>query len=181
MYAPSMLATLAQMMTLRPLSVDDLSAARYIHATAFAGAARNHYSPDDIDAFTAFIRSPRYADLLLGNHAIAACIGSEMVGTARLERGRAAEPDRAHSCGVRASDVHRRRHRPPARRLHRGRKPRAAGYQALEVSATLNAVGFFQDLGYLLVREGAWALPLGHEMPVAFMRKASFVGLQAAH
>jgi GNAT superfamily N-acetyltransferase len=180
MYAPPMLATLAQMMKLRPLSVDDLSAARYIHATAFAGAARNHYSPADIDAFTAFIRSPRYADLLLGNHAVAACIGSEMVGTAAWSAGEPPSP----TARILAVFV-----RPMFTGDGIGRQlvgyieeeARGAGYQALEVSATLNAVGFFQDLGYLLVREGAWALPLGHEMPVAFMRKASFVALQAAH
>jgi hypothetical protein len=49
----------------------------------------------------------------------------------------------------------------------------------LEVSATLNAVGFFEELGFRVVRNGSWALPLGHEIPVAFMRKAEFVGLRA--
>jgi GNAT superfamily N-acetyltransferase len=175
-----MLATLAQMMTLRPLSVDDLSAARYIHTTAFAGAARNHYAPEEIDAFTDFIRSPRYADLLLGNHAVAAWIGSEMVGTAAWSAGEPPSP----TARILAVFV-----RPMFTGEGIGRQlvsyiedeSRAAGYRAIEVSATLNAVGFFQDLGYLLVREGTWALPLGHEIPVAFMRKASFAALRAAH
>jgi predicted N-acetyltransferase YhbS len=180
MYAASMLATLTQMMTLRPLSVDDLSAARYIHATAFAGAARNHYSADDIDAFTAFIRSPRYADLLLGNHAVAACIGSEMVGIAAWSAGEPPSPTaRILAVFVRPMFTGEG----VGRQLigHIEDEARAAGYQAIEVSATLNAVGFFEDLGYLLVREGAWALPLGHEMPVAFMRKTNFLGQHAAH
>lgn len=180
MYAPSLSATLAQMMKLRPLSVDDLSAARYIHAASFAGAAQDHYSRADIDAFTAFVRSPRYADLLLGNRAVAAWIGPEMVGTAAWSAGEPPSP----TARILAVFV-----RPLFTGEGIGRQlvgyiedeARAAGYRALEVSATLNAVGFFQDLGYLLVREGTWALPLGHEMPVAFMRKANFVGLQAAH
>ncbi len=47
------------------------------------------------------------------------------------------------------------------------------------MSATLNAVGFFEELGFRVVRNGDWALPLGHEISVAFMRKADFVGLHA--
>jgi GNAT superfamily N-acetyltransferase len=180
MYAPSTLDTLAQMMKLRPMTVDDLSTARYIHAASFAGAAQDHYSPADIDAFTAFVRSPRYADLLLGNRAVAAWIGAEMVGTAAWSPGEPPSP----TARILAVFV-----RPLftgegiGRQLvgHIEDEARAAGFQALELSATLNAVGFFQELGYLVVREGVWALPMGHEIAVAFMRKTSFAGVQAAH
>src|SRR5436190_2221823 len=47
----------------------------------------------------------------------------------------------------------------------------AADYRALETSATLNAVSFFERLGYLETRRGTWGLPSGREMPMAFMRK----------
>jgi GNAT superfamily N-acetyltransferase len=55
----------------------------------------------------------------------------------------------------------------------------AAGYRAFELSATLNAVSFFEGLGYRVLRNGGLALPLGRDIPVAFMRKAQFAGLHA--
>ncbi len=161
------------MMTLRPLSVDDLSTARYIHSASFAGAAQGHYAPDDIEAFVAFVRSPRYADLLLGNHAVAAWIETEMVGTAAWSEGEGMSA----TARILAVCV-----RPLftgegiGRKLldHVEQEARAAGYPALEVAATLNAVSFFESLDYRLVRNGGWALPLGHEIPVAYMRKVHF-------
>ncbi len=166
------------MTTLRPLSVDDLSTARYIHTASFSGSAQEHYSPADIDAFNAFVRSPRYADLLLGNNAIAAWIESEMVGTAAWSPGEGRSPTaRIIVVAVRPLFTGE-----GIGRLlvdHVEAEAHEAGYQALEVSATLNSVGFFESLGFRVVRNGGWALPLGHEIAVVFMRKAEFIGLQA--
>ena len=166
------------MTTLRPLSVDDLSTARYIHTASFTGSAPDHYSQADIEAFNAFVRSPRYGDLLLGNHAVAAWFDSEMVGTAAWSPGEGRSPTaRIILVAVRPLFTGE-----GIGRLlvdHVEAEARAAGYHALEVSATLNSVGFFEELGFRVVRSGEWALPLGHEIPVAFMRKAEFVGLQA--
>jgi putative acetyltransferase len=167
------------MTTLRPLSIDDLSTARYIHSASFAGSAQNHYAPDDIAAFNAFVRSPRYGDLLLGNNAVAAWIDQEMVGTAAWSPGEGRSPTaRIVVVAVRplftGGGI--------GRLLvdHIETQARDAGCPALEVSATLNAVSFFEELGFRVVRNGDWALPLGHEIPVVFMRKAEFVGLHAA-
>jgi putative acetyltransferase len=166
------------MVTLRPLTVDDLSTARYIHTASFSGAAAEHYAPDDIAAFVAFVRSPLYGDLLLGNHAVAAWIGAEMVGTGAWSPGEGLSP----TARILALCV-----RPLFTGEGIGRQlldyieaeTRAAGFRALEVASTLNAVAFFESLGFRLVRNGGWALPLGHEIPVAYMRKADFAGLQA--
>jgi GNAT superfamily N-acetyltransferase len=166
------------MTMLRPLSIDDLSTARYIHAASFSGSAQEHYSPSDIEAFNAFVRSPRYTDLLLGNNAVAAWIEQEMVGTAAWSPGEGRSPTaRIVMVAVRPLFTGE-----GIGRLlvdHIEAEAREAGYPALEVSATLNAVGFFEELGFRVVRNGGWALPLGHEIPVAFMRKAEFVGLRA--
>ncbi len=167
------------MTTLRPLSVDDLSTARYIHTASFSGSAQEHYSPADIEAFNAFVRSPRYADLLLGNNAVAAWIEQEMVGTAAWSPGEGRSPTaRIIVVAVRplftGAGI--------GRLLvdHVETAARQAGYPALEVSATLNSLEFFEGLGFRVVRNGGWALPLGHEIPVVFMRKAEFVGLHVA-
>jgi GNAT superfamily N-acetyltransferase len=162
--------------TVRPLSVDDLSTARYIHAASFAASALEHYSQTDIDAFNAFVRSPRYADLLLGNNAVAAWIESEMVGTAAWSPGEGRSPTaRIIVVAVRPLFTGEGIGRLLVDYVEA--QAREAGYCALEVSATLNSIGFFEGLGFRVVRNGGWALPLGHEIPVAFMRKAEFVGL----
>jgi GNAT superfamily N-acetyltransferase len=165
------------MVTLRPLSVDELSTARYIHTASFSGAAAEYYAPDDIAAFVAFVRSPRYGDLLLGNHAVAAWIGAEMVGTGAWSPGEALSP----TARILALCVRPLFTGEGIGRLlldHIEAETHAAGFRALEVASTLNAMGFFEGLGFRLVRNGGWALPLGREIPVAYMRKADFAGLQ---
>lgn len=167
------------MTMLRRLSVDELSTARYIHTASFTGSAPEHYSSADIEAFNDFVRSARYADLLLGNNAVAAWIDTEMVGTAAWSPGEGRSPTaRIVVVAVRPLFTGE-----GIGRLlvdHIEAEAREAGFQALEASATLNAVGFFEGLGFRVVRGGEWTLPLGHEIPVAFMRKADFVGLHAA-
>jgi len=168
------------MLKLRPLTVDDLSTARYIHAASFAAAAEAHYPPATIDAFVAFVRSPRYGDLLLGNRAVAAWIGTEMVGTAAWAPGEGTSPTaRILVVCVRPLFTGEG----IGRRLveHIEEEASAMNYSALEASATRNAVGFFESLGYRVVRDGEWALPLGGAIAVSHMRKADLMGLPPAH
>jgi GNAT superfamily N-acetyltransferase len=169
-------ATLAPMIELRRLSVDDLSMARYIHTAAFASAAQGHYTAADIEAFGEFVRSPRYADLMLGNPAVAAWLGEDMVGTAAWSPGEGLSPT-ARVFGVFVRPMFTREG--IGRRLvgHVEEVAHAAGYPALEAAATLHAAGFFEALGFRFVRGGAWALPSGIEIPVTFLRKAAFAGL----
>lgn len=169
---------LTRLVELRPLTVDDFSTLRYVNTTSFMSAAADHYAPADMDAFRQFVHSPRYSDLLLGNRAFAAWIGSEMVGSAAWSPADTPGP----TARILAVFV-----RPLFTRAGVGRlllkrieaQAHAAGYSALALSATLNAVGFFETLGYWVTRHGKWALPLGREVPVAFMRKVGFA--RAAH
>jgi GNAT superfamily N-acetyltransferase len=162
--------SLLHMLEIRALSVDDLSTARYVVDTAFARGAKDYYSAADIEAFGEFVRTPLYGDVLLGNRAYGAWVGSEMIGVAAWSIGEGKSP----TARILALFV-----RPPfggeaiGTRLveYLEDEARAAGYRALETSATLNAVSFFERLGYLETRRGAWGLPSGREMPMAFMRK----------
>jgi GNAT superfamily N-acetyltransferase len=171
MTVPASPHNLAQMLDIRPLTLDDLSTARYIEASSFTTGAQGSYGPAEIEGFCEFVRSPRYADLLLGNDAYAGWIGNEMVATGAWCAGEAPTP----TAQLLALFV-----RPLfygegiGSRLVRflEEDARAAGYRALEVSATLNAVGFFEGLGYHTARQAAWALPSGRTMSVAQMRKA---------
>ena len=49
----------------------------------------------------------------------------------------------------------------------------AAGYHALNLTATLNAAEFFETLGYWITGNGGWALPVGREIRVVFILKVA--------
>ncbi len=162
--------SMLQLLEIRPLSVDDLSTARYVIGAAFARSAKEHYSVSDIDAFAAFVRSPHYADILLGNHAYAAWVGSEMVGVAAWSASEAQSPTArvlalfvhplfaGHGIGTRLAEFLKD-------------EAAAAGYRALEASATINAVPFFERLGFLEIRRSVWALPSERDLPIVLMRE----------
>ncbi|MFA5900009.1 MAG: GNAT family N-acetyltransferase [Hyphomicrobium sp.] len=162
---------LLQSLEIRPLNVDDLSTARYVVSTAFERGSKGVYSAAETTAFTSFVRSPHYGDILLGNHAYGAWIGSEMVGVAAWTVSEEKKP----TARILALFVHP---------LFTGQgigthlaeylaqEARAAGYQALEASVMLNATVFFERLGYIETKLGTWALSSGRELPITFMRKA---------
>ena len=172
MYAAAAPDSLLNMFEIRALSVDNLSTARYVVTTALARVASEHYSPAQIEAFGEFVRSPHSTDVLLGNRAYGAWVGSEMVGVAAWSVGEAKSP----TARILAVFVH------PlfggdgiGTRLteYLEDEARAAGYRDLETNATLNAIGFFEKLDYLEIRRGVWGLPSGRQMPIAFMRKVN--------
>jgi len=172
MYVAGAPDSLLQLLEIRPLGIDDLSTVRYVVSAAFQRTAKEHYSAAEVEAFADFVRSPHYSDLLLGNRAYGAWVGSEMVGVAAWCIG---EPKSA-TARVLSLFVH------PmfgangiGTRLgeYLADEARAAGYRALEASVTLNAAAFFERLGYLETRRGVWGLPSGRELPIAFMRKVS--------
>jgi len=172
--------SLLTLMEIRALSVDHLSTARYVVETAFARGAKEHYSPADMEAFAEFVRSPHYADVLLGNRTYGAWVGSDMVGIASWSLGEAP----SLTARVAAVFVH-----PLFSRNGLGTRltevleveAAAAGYRALEISATLNAASFFEQLGYLETARRGWGLPAGHVLPTALMRKVSVARPEIMH
>jgi putative acetyltransferase len=161
---------LLEMLEIRALSVDDLSAARYVVGGAFARGAKGHYSPADIQAFADYVRSPRYADVLLGNRAYGAWVGSQMAGVAAWSIGEGKSPT-ARILGVYVHPLFGSDGIGSRLVEYIEDEARAAGHRALEASVTLNAAGFFERLGYLETRRGTWRLPSDREIPIAFMRK----------
>lgn len=167
---------LLHLLDIHRLSVDNLSSARYVVGAAFARGAKDHYGPAHVEAFNDFVRSPHYGDLLLGNRAYGAWIGSELVGVAAWSTGEGMKP----TARILAVFVH------PlfdgdgiGSRLieYLEDEARVAGYRALEASVTLNAVSLFERLGYRETRRGAWGLPSGREIPILFMRKVGRLDL----
>jgi len=163
--------SLLDMLEIRALSVDEMSTARYVVTNSFAKGASGHYSQPQIDAFIAFVRSPQYGDLLIGNRAYGAFIDGEMVGvgawsitemkspTARLLAVFVLPLFSGNGIGTRLAE-------------YLEEEARATGYRAQETSALLGARGFFEHLGYHVTGEAIWSLPSGRAIPVAMMRKA---------
>jgi len=161
--------SLIQLLEIRPLGVDELSTARYVVGAAFQRSAKDYYSASEIEAFADFVRSPHFGDILLGNRAYCAWVGSEMVAVGAWGVGEAQGLTARiltlfvhplfgnHGLGTRLAD-------------YIADDARAAGFRALETSATLCAAGFFERLGYVAVRNGVWRLPSGRELPVVSMR-----------
>ncbi|MGI9403028.1 MAG: GNAT family N-acetyltransferase, partial [Hyphomicrobium sp.] len=140
---------------------------------------RCRYAPAEVEAFSEFVRSPRYADLLLGNSSYTAWIDNEMVGTAAWSPGETRSPTaRILAVFVQPLFAGRGVGRRLVERIET--EARAAGYCALNVSATLNAADFFEALGYWVTGKGGWALPSGREIPVVFMRKVEAHEARAA-
>ena len=164
--------SLLHLLEIRPLGVDDLSTARYVVSASFNRAATEYYSGTELAAFAAFVRSPQYADLLLGNRSYAAWVGSEMVAVAAWAPG----DDKSPTARIPAVYVH------PmfagqgiGTRLteYLADEAAAAGYRALEASVTLNATMFFERLHFVEVRPAGWKLPSGSELPIAVMRRSA--------
>jgi putative acetyltransferase len=164
--------SLLQLLEIRPLSVDDLSTARYVATAAFTRSAKGSYSRDEIDAFATFVRSPHYADILLGNRAYAAWVGSEMVGIAAWSPSETKTPT-ARILAVFVNPLFAGQGIGSRLGEYLADEAAAAGFRALEASVTLNAEAFFERLGYAELRRAAWALPSGRDLSVSFMRKTS--------
>jgi GNAT superfamily N-acetyltransferase len=154
----------------RPVTVDDLSNVRYVHASAFKALATAHYPEDEIAAFAAYVYTSAYDDLIYGENMLAGFLDAEMVATASW----APADDNGVSARVRSVYV-----RPMFTALGIGRRlvleteswARRSGFRTFGARVTLNAVGFFETLGYEVTSHGVHLLPDNRGIPVSFMRR----------
>ena len=160
------------------LSVDDFAAVRYIHSAAFKSMARSHYPDEEVAAFAAYIHTTGYADLIRGENMLAGYLGEEMVATA----GWAPADDNGVSARIRSVFV-----RPLFTGVGIGRRmaleaeswARRSGFKSFGARVTLNAVGFFETLGYEVTSHGVHMLPDDRGLPVSFMRKSDHLAALA--
>lgn len=164
--------SLLQMLEVRPLTLDDVSSARYVVDAAFSRAAPAHYTAGQVEAFRSYVRGPRYADVLLGNLTYAAWIGQQMVGLAVWNPGEGRSLT-ARLLGVFVDPLFAG-HGVGTRLIEQVEgAAAAAGLRAVEASVLLGAAEYFGQFGYLEVRRGGLGLPSGGEIPVAVMRKTA--------
>lgn len=165
---------LSERILIRPVGVDDWANVRYVHSSAFRLHSASVCTPNEIDAFTAFVRSETYAERLMWENLHAAWLDGEIVGTAGwVPADDSGTQARITSVFVRplftgAGIGHRLVRDAEARAL-------AAGFERFSARATLNSVTFFEKLGYDVTSYGVHAV-MGHQtMPVTYMRKRPVV------
>ena len=154
----------------RPLAPDDMSDIRYIHASAFRHAANSFLSRQEIQSFVDHVYSPEYGDKLAGENLCVGWLDNKLIGTA----GWTPVCDNADTARIRSVFVH------PmfggmgiGRRLvsESERRASSAGFSEFTLRATVNSVGFFERLGYVIRSHGVRAVNREQDLPVRFMRK----------
>ena len=154
---------------IRPLGIDDFPAVRYLHANVLRAQTAEALSEGEIAAFANLVHSPAYSDLLREeNEIFSAWLGGELLGTAAwrisADDGTAARIGfvfaRHSGFGI-------------GSRLVQEAEGRAMtwGFERLTSFTTLNAVTFFQKLGYTVVSHGVKVLSPDCALPVAFLTK----------
>jgi len=161
---------LAKAITIRVVGLDEYSHVRNLHARAMSSESADCLTEAEIAAFIAFVRSPAYSDLLRGENLYGAFIDGQLIGTASWHvNGDDGQVARVSSVFV----------DPMFMRLGIGGQllteveARAfqSGFNQLGISATINAVPFFERAGYQIASRGVKTLGPGCALPVAFLRK----------
>jgi putative acetyltransferase len=156
--------------SIRSIRAEDVPDVRSLHARSFAELARDHHTQEQIAAHVELVRDDSYEDELLSNNLLVAEADRRIVGTAGW-RAVADDPGTARirkvfvapevaGCGL--------------GRLLVGEAERQAlesGCARFVVRANVNAVGFYERLGYRTKRHGRMPVAGGVELPVVFMEK----------
>lgn len=157
---------------LRPFAAADLDATVAMQCRAVEVLGRSHYAPDEIALLLAATREPGYpADLLANDLWLAVDAGGAILGSAGW--GRMAGDD-----GVARGRIRKVFVEPGAAGRGLGRilveaaeaRARVAGLGAFVVRANLNAVAFYQRLGYRPTGPGTLAVA-GREVAMTMMEK----------
>lgn len=161
---------IANFVKLRPAGVDDIASIRYVHASSFRILAAEQHTEEEIDAYVELINSPTYTDELFRADLTVAWLDDEIIGTA----GWSPADDSGKTARIRKVFV-----RPLFTNVGVGRmlveaveyRAEKAGFSDFSVRANMNALPFFEHIGYEITSYGVMAATSGVDLPVAFMRK----------
>jgi len=157
--------------SVRSIRAEDVPHVRALHARSFAELARDHHTPEQIEAHAQLVLADSYQDELLSNNLLVAEAEGHIVGTA----GWCAVADAPGTARIRKVFVAPEVAGRGLGRLLVGEAEKQAlesGYARFVVRANANAVGFYVRLGYRTIRSGRMPAADGVELPVTFMEKA---------
>jgi ribosomal protein S18 acetylase RimI-like enzyme len=156
---------------IRRIGIDDHSNVRYLHIRSMREQSLAALSEAEVAAFAAFVSSPSYSDYLKTEEMYGAFLDGQLIGTAAWQfNGDDGRVARISSVFV----------DPLFSRLGIGRRLLAevetrafrSGFAQLGTSSTINAVAFFEKLGYREASRGVRTLAPDCSLPVAFLRKS---------
>ena len=157
--------------TFRPIREDDVDGVQAMQARSFAGLGRGANTAEEVQAHVDEIMAPRYRSELLANHLIVAeGEGGRIVGTA----GWCTMADRPTTARVRKVFVDLDRAGTGlGRRLIEAAEADALthGFRDFAVRSNINAVPFYERLGYRTERAGTMETQSGVDLRVVFMAK----------
>ena len=162
---------LAKALTIRLVGMDEHTHVRHLHTKSMEHQSADSLTDSEIQAFTAFVRSSDYSDILKEENLYGAFTEGQLIGTASWQvNGDDGQMARISSVFV----------DPMFLRLGIGGRllteveARAfqSGFNQLSISTTLNAVPFFDKAGYHVASRGVKALGTSCLLPVAFLRKS---------
>jgi GNAT superfamily N-acetyltransferase len=160
---------------IRPLTLDNLSDVRYLHAQCIKNLASGEFSDEDYAAAKALVYSTKYSDALGAainrEQFFGTWIGSTLVGTA----GWSVLDDAGSVARIRSIFVS-----PLYSRLGLAQRllgcvegeAADAGLKIFSVRSMANANAFFIRQGYAVTSHGVRSLFPNHQVPVTFLRKS---------
>jgi putative acetyltransferase len=158
---------LASHVILRPYAASDRERLLALRSLAFSELASAHYSREELAAARAHAEEPSYAqDLQNCNLMLAVDQDGVVLGAA----GWSAQDDEPGTARIRKVFVHPGLGTTLVRDAER--RARAAGYERFIVRSSLNAVLFYQKLGYRIVEMANVPRPSDIRLPVVVMRKS---------
>ncbi|HRD75547.1 MAG TPA: GNAT family N-acetyltransferase [Hyphomicrobiaceae bacterium] len=154
----------------RSIGIDDYSAVRYVHGTAFKSIGLSFLDEAELNPLLAPFESIEYTESLMSEDLVGAWIGSELVGTAVW----LAADDTGRSARITSVYV-----RPMFTRLGVGRmlvredetRARRHGYRSFSARATPITAGFYQKLGYAVTSHGSIPVDKERGLPLTFLRR----------
>ena len=162
---------LAKALTIRLVALDEHTHVRHLHTKSMENQSTDSLTDAEIQAFTAFVRSPAYSDILKEENLYGAFTEGQLIGTASWQvNGDDGQMARISSVFVDPMFFHLG----IGGRLLTEVEARAfqSGFNQLSISTTLNAVPFFEKAGYQVASRGVKALGSDCLLPVAFLRKS---------
>lgn len=151
---------------IRPAEDADRAQIFDVHLRAVRETCARSYAPHQINAWTGVLSPETYSSLLRKRLMIVAADGGRVVGFGQLNR----EAREIEAIYVRPD----RQGQGIGRRLLGELEQHARGFglRSIEVSATLNAVGFYERNGYSRRRVAVHRMPTGLELQCVRMAKA---------
>ncbi|MEO1204840.1 MAG: GNAT family N-acetyltransferase [Pseudomonadota bacterium] len=164
------LPSLGTIAEIRQVIADDMSDLRHVHETSVRLLARDMMTPEDVDEWSRFVRSPAYTDKLFSNPNLGVWLDGQMIAAASWQPS----TDQQDTAKITALFV-----RPMFALSGVGARlleiveaeTAAAGFQSLTIRSFQSATGFFQSKGYRISSYGIRVISPRLSFPVTFMRK----------